>query len=156
MAVHQDGGLVELTQHDANGTQGAGEARLDAGAPGVEGDIVRHVEDDVVSLASDAYAAGPQFPPQHRFLLVHVVANTSACKTSQGGADEGPASGVAIANVVADYGSKKGSSRSAPESPGGCLGDLLFARVGILGDTTGETEGGGEGSDEESWSRRGG
>ena len=155
MAVDQNGGLVKLSQNNPHRAQCSRETAFDLGTPGIEGDVVRHIEDNVVALPRDAHSTGPQFLPQHGFLLVHVVANAASSNSADGGADERTTSCVSISHIITNDRAQNCAPSSAEACSCRSVGDLLFPRVRVLGNTTGERGGGQKSHRETLWTGTG-
>ena len=88
VAVDVDQRAVELAQHDRHRIQRRIEARLHRILIDVEGDVRRHVEDDVVAVAGDRNAGALELGAKLGFLLVHVVADRAAGERADAGADQ--------------------------------------------------------------------
>ena len=71
----------------------------------IKGDILWHVEDDVVALAGNAHPGALQLASNKSLLLVHILADSAAGQGSDSSSDECPASAIAVASIVADDGS---------------------------------------------------
>ena len=70
---HRDGSLVKLIENQGDRIESTCHFWAKAGLPTPEGDVLGHIENDVVALAGDAHACSLQFLPDERFLLVHVL-----------------------------------------------------------------------------------
>ncbi len=78
VADHVNSGFLILFQHHGHAGQGVGAGRLQVGAIAVEGDVIRHVQHDIVAISRHADPGSLHFVAQLRFLHVHVVTNAAA------------------------------------------------------------------------------
>lgn len=143
VAVDVDESLVEFFEDEGNGVEGGCELGADFGAGDVEGDVVWHVENDVVALAGDGDAGALELLANGGFLLVHVVADASSGGCSESGSDEGSAGGITVAGVVADDRPEDGSASGSDAGTLGGVGSFSLAGVGVDGGAAGEDESGG-------------
>ncbi len=78
VAHHIDGGLGILFQHHCHAGQRVSACRFQRRAAAVEGDIIRHIQNDIIAASRHANACAPHFVTQFRFLYVHVVTHAAA------------------------------------------------------------------------------
>lgn len=78
VAHHIDGGLGILFQHHRHAGQRVSACRFQRRAAAVEGDIIRHIQNDIIAASRHANACAPHFVTQFRFLYVHVVTHAAA------------------------------------------------------------------------------
>ncbi len=146
MAVHIHESLVEFAQHDGHRVQHLIEGRLDVRLIGGEGDVGRHVENDVVAMAGDRYAGALEAFAQLSFLVVHVEADAAARQCTEACANQHGLAGLYIGGR-AEEGACGGAEKGAGACADGGVGNLLLAGIGI-GRAGGEQEGcGGQGDD---------
>ena len=137
VAIHVDHGAVELLQHQRHRIQRRIEARHHRVLIGGEGDVRRHVQDDLVADAGDADAGAAQLLAQRRLVLVHGGADGAAGERADARADQRVAAVVA-AGQQADARAETGADRSAAQR----VRNLLFAGIGVGGAGADEYAGG--------------
>src|SRR5690606_977175 len=109
---------------------------------GGEGDVARHVEDDLVADAGDTDPGAAQLLAQPCLLTVHVLADPSACQAAYSGADQGPFPAL-LGIVAAEYADGRAGNRANASADGGLAG-LLFAGVRVGGLAAAQSEAQGE------------
>jgi hypothetical protein len=80
--------LLNFLQHQSDGDESLVELGLDLVGIDGEGDVGRHVEDDLIAHAADRDAGSLQLGAQFGFLLIHVVADGCSGQAADAGADE--------------------------------------------------------------------
>ena len=139
MAFDLNDGLVEFLQYQRHGFQRVAERRLDGGLVDVEGDVARHDQFNFVTIAYNANTGTLEFAAQLRFLLIHVITDTTTngrtgCGTNQ----------CAFATVTAAGGcSADGGTTNGPDNAAfrGARGFFLTG-VRIVCHTAAKTHGG--------------
>ncbi len=76
-AQHVDGGFIVLFQYHCHAGQSVGTSRFQVGAAAVEGDVIRHIQNDVIATTRHADARSLHFFAQFCFLHIHVIADTT-------------------------------------------------------------------------------
>ena len=130
MADHVQASLVELGNHHGHTGQGVGTSRFQLGAGAVEGDVVRHVEDQLIAIAGHTDAGTLQLLAQLGFLHVHVVTDTATQGGAGGHAGQDALLAVTLAGRESPHG---GASRGTGQCAPGTLGSLGFTGIGIGG-----------------------
>src|SRR5690606_3577812 len=120
MAIDVDQSLVEALDDQSDRIQGAVECRLDARRIGREGDVGRHVQDDLVTLARYAHARPLELATQFGFLAVHIGTDGTAGESAHAGTEQRVA-----AIVTAGEKAEPGSRQCAERRAAGRIGDLL-------------------------------
>ena len=105
------------------------------GAVGIEGDVARHHERDLVAGADDADAGALEEFSQLRVLVVHVSADRSTAQDADAGPDHGRLGGV-LARERRDARGDAGPDAATEHAADRRLADALLARVRIR-DTAG-------------------
>src|SRR5690606_4519339 len=126
VAVDVDEGAVVLVQHHRNRIQRVVEGRHHLVLVGREGNVRRHVEDDLVADAGNRYTSALQIAAQFRLLLVHVATDGAACQRTDAGADQRVAA-VVTSGEHADPGARKRTQRRATSH----VRHLLLARIRV-------------------------
>ncbi|MNF60562.1 hypothetical protein D3C84_421830 [compost metagenome] len=130
MTDHVQASLVELGHHHGHAGQGVGTGGFELGAGAVEGDVVRHVEDQLIAVASHADAGALQLLAQLGFLHIHVVTDTATQGGASGHAGQYALLAITLAGGERAHGSAGGGTgQCAP----GALGGLGFTGIGIGG-----------------------
>src|SRR5690606_41506280 len=126
------GGLVFL-QYFRYGVECRLEGFLDVRLVGIEGNVARHIENDVVSVTGHRYTGRFQFLAQLGFLYIHVVADTAAGNRTDTGTFKRAL--LAFLGVVRSSNTDDGADVRTDGSATGGLGGLLLAGVGVIGGT---------------------
>src|SRR6185436_20474376 len=98
-------------------------------ARGPEGDVARHVEDEVVAVTRNRHARALQLRAQFGFLLVHVRAHARARQRTDAGADQRAL--ASLLGIVARGGTEYRARQRTDAGALGCVVDLFLAGIGV-------------------------
>lgn len=109
IADHVNRRLFVLFQHHRDAGERIGSCRFEVGAAAIKGDVIGHIQHDVIAISRHADPGSLHFLAQFGFLYVHVVADAAAKRRARRRADQRPFTAVVFgrgerANTCADQG----------------------------------------------------
>src|SRR5690606_22454551 len=104
-----------------------------------EGDVARHVENDVIANASHAHARGAKPLGEFGLLLVHVVADAAACQRAHTRTNKRALTAV-LGIALADQPACQRAADRANQRAISSRACLLLARIGVLRRAGGKAE----------------